>query len=135
DAAHRAAVLQVKAMLRAHRLRHPAAQRSAEPRQGVGHLVEAVLVDLVGLQPDCLQTLIAERVAVKEESDSAGARCSVLALRSRRQEVDAHEPAVLHLKAAFLERFAPARIPGRLSAALDLSTWDRPTLLVIRFED
>lgn len=49
DAAHTAAVLQVKATLRARRLRHPAAQRSAEQRQGFVHLDEAVLVDLVGL--------------------------------------------------------------------------------------
>ena len=49
DAAHTAAVLQVKATLRARRLRHPAAQRSAEQRQGFVHLDEEVLVDLVGL--------------------------------------------------------------------------------------
>ena len=57
------------------------------------------------------------------------------ALRSRRQEVDAHDPAVLDFKAALSERFAPACIPGRLAVAFDLSTGDRPALLVVGFED
>ncbi len=42
DAPHAATVLQVKAPLRARRLRHPAAQRSAEQRQCIVHLGEAV---------------------------------------------------------------------------------------------
>ena len=42
---------------------------------------------------------------------------------------------MLDLKAALLERFAPACIPGRLAVGLDLSTGDRPAALVIGFED
>src|ERR1019366_892340 len=94
DAPHAATVLQVKAPLRARRLRHPAAQRSAEQRQCFVHLSEAVFVDLLGLQRDHLQALVAERAAIEQESDPAGAVCRVWALGPGRQEVDAHEPAV-----------------------------------------
>jgi hypothetical protein len=53
----------------------------------------------------------------------------------RRQEVDAHEPAVPDFKAALLEGFAPACIPRRLAVALDLSAGDRPAALVVGLQD
>ena len=94
-----------------------------------------MLVDLVGLQRDRLQTFIAEGSAVEQKSDPARARSCVRALRPRRKEVDANEPAVFDLETALLERLAPACIPGRLAVSLDLSTGDRPAALVVGLQD
>ena len=137
DAAYKAPVLEVEATPSAGRRRHPPAQRSAEQRQGFVHLDDAMVVDLVGLERDRLQALVAERAAVEQKSDPPWAGRTVRAPRPRprRQEVDADEPTVLDFKAALLERFAPACIPGRLAVGLDLSTGDRPAALVIGFQD
>src|SRR5438067_1871880 len=121
--------LEIDAALAGGCCKHPPPDWAAEERRGLGKLSKPVLVDLGRVDGDRIQLLVAEGAAVKEEAQTAGPG------RARPQKVDASQPATFDVKAALLERLAPACLPRRLAGLLDLAARYRPLRLVVGLQD
>ncbi len=106
------------------------AKGSAEHRSRLWQPNKPILVDLAAdLEPDRLELAPGEPPAVEQKPDATGP------VVFGAQEVDADEPGSNDLESALLAGLAPTGVPRRLPARVDLTTRDRPALLVVGFQD
>src|SRR5208283_5956957 len=123
------AVLQVDQPPSAGGRPHPPPDRTPEQDERVRERDEPGLGDLLGLQHEAGERLLAHLPAVEEEPDSPRAA------RARPAEVHRREPAAGHVDAGLLAHLAPARLPRRFPVRLHDTAGDRPAALVGRLED
>src|SRR5271166_648268 len=124
-----AAVLQVDQPLSAGGRPHPPPDRAPEQDERVRERDEPGFGDLLGLQHEAGERLVAHFPAVEEEPDPPWAA------RARAAEVHRREPRAGHVDAGLLAHLALARLPRRLPVRLHDTAGDRPAALVGRLED